>query len=150
MEQDHPKNRVDDHESVLLNRRKEDTQLQALGAILASVESLRTDIKKLDEIQLEQLAMKHSLMEVKVDIQTHVEREEGNWETAFVDGDADSHRRLHEAMIKKEEAVAEVWSIARNKMIDMTIYGIIAGLGIVFLYYWNGHVSMPIPPTLGH
>ena len=134
------------------NRRKEDLHLKTLGTILASVEGLRSEIKKLDEIQLEQLNMKHSLQEVKEDIQAHVEREEGTWETAFVDGDAESHRRLHEAMIKKEEAVAEVWAIARKKMIDMTVYGVMAGLGILILYYWAGHVSAPavqILPKIG-
>ena len=129
-------------------RRKEDLQLKALGTILESVESLRSEIKKLDEIQLEQLHAKHTLQGVQEDLKSHVEREEGNWETAFVDGDADSHRRLHEALIKKEEATAEVWSIARKKMIDMTIYGIVAGLGILIVYYWNGHMPVSIPVTL--
>lgn len=138
--------------NVQHERRKEDLHLKALGTILESVESLRTEIKKLDDIQLEQLQMKHSIQGVKEDIQAHVEREEGNWTTAFVDGDAESHRRLHEAMIKKEEAVAEVWSIARKKMIDMTVYGVMAGLGVLILYYWNGHMTaqaVQILPKIG-
>ena len=139
-------------ENAQHERRKEDLHLKTLGTILTSVESLRAEIKKLDEIQLEQLNMRHSIQEVREDIQSHVDREEGTWVTAFVDGDAESHRRLHEAMIKKEEATAEVWAIARKKMIDMTVYGVMAGLGILILYYWNGHMTtqaVQILPKIG-
>lgn len=126
-------------------RRKDDEQIVALTAILASVNSLHKEIKKLDDIQLEQVNLKHTVENVQLQVHNHVEKEETLWDKAFVAGDIEGHRRLHEAMVRREEDKAEVWMAAKKKMIDMSLWGIVMGFGIVLLFYWNGHVPTRLP-----
>lgn len=59
---------------------------------------------------------------------------------AFPEGDADGHKRHHEALIKRAEASAEFW--AKMKL-EITKYGLFGFLGWAGYYLWQAFLKGP-------
>lgn len=75
-------------------------------------------------------AIQEDVHEMKDTLNTHIETEPGDWaarvqdlmERSFPQGDAEGHRRFHEASIKSAESRAEFW----GKMLqELTKWGLI-------------------------
>jgi hypothetical protein len=60
--------------------------------------------------------------------------------TAFPQGDADGHRRYHEAMIKAAEDRAKFWFDLR---MSVAKWGLLGVLGWLVVLTWNGFLQGP-------
>ena len=84
------------------------------------------------------------------DVKEHIDDETSLCRAAFPNGDADGHRRAHEARIKEAEERAELYRRLRIKAGEMTVWAFLICVASVAIYYWNGHmpqsahISMPV------
>jgi prefoldin subunit 5 len=114
-----------------------DSQLEALSAILLSINTLH---EKLVDV-------KPTISSIQLELREHIKDETLVFLSAFPDGNAEGHRRAHEAQILKAEAdakiaqdKAEIWFAIKKKAAEMTVYGFIIALSLMVVYFWNGHM----------
>jgi hypothetical protein len=61
--------------------------------------------------------------------------------TAFPDGDADGHRRSHEAWMSKTKREEEFWMHLKKQVVA---WGVIAALAWLTLIAWAGFLKGPV------
>ena len=101
------------------------------SALMLLVQTIHTDVRSMRE-----------------DLATHISNEPEDWarvvrkisEDAFPDGDADGHRKAHEAQMNAIIARAEFW---KKMVFEITKYGLIGLLGWLAFHAWMAFLQGP-------
>jgi Tfp pilus assembly protein PilV len=94
-----------------------------------------------DEMSERFAAMQHSTMTLLQTNNQTVSEIHKMFKTAFPEGDAESHRRAHEAWIEKEKSDREFWLKTKQ---HVTQWGIVVALGWAGLLLWAGFLKGPV------
>jgi hypothetical protein len=93
-----------------------------------------------DEMSERFAAMQQSTMALLRNNNQTVNEIHKMFKTAFPEGDAESHRRAHEAWIEKEKSEREFWLKTKQ---HVTQWGIVVVLGWAGLILWAGFLKGP-------
>ena len=126
---------------VIVDRRKPDSQIEFLTSILQSVQRLNDKIEAMQDVR-------NDLRDIKRTLTEHIDEENNMCKAAFPDGDPDDHRKFHEALIRKADNERELILEAKKKMLGWGLTALLTAIGVLIVYYWNGHMPASAHITL--
>jgi len=102
---------------------------------------------KVDANHLTMIDLRQEVSSTKKALVDHVMEEEHLYKAAlggFPGEDPVGHRRYHEIQIQQAENNAKFWREMRTELGKHTLRGLLVVIGILIVYYWNGHIpSLP-------
>lgn len=114
------------------NRRSEDQHLTLLNTMFLEISELRKDLVHFSDLKS---ALEH-----------HIEQEDqfqkqlvAIVQSAFVGGDPVLHRLEHEERLKRAKLCTEFWNSLLAKLGEKTIFGLVAVLGALVIFWVTGH-----------